>query len=40
VAQESVTEIISLTILNWVTPNIGAKRELLLKKQASGNTIH
>jgi hypothetical protein len=34
VAQQSVT-IISLTIINLVTPKAGAKRELLFNKPAS-----
>jgi hypothetical protein len=36
VAQQSVNKIISLTILDLVTPKAGAKQELLFNKQASG----
>jgi hypothetical protein len=37
VAQQSVAEIISLTIMNLVTPKVGAKHELLLNKPALAN---
>ena len=36
VAQQSVTKIISVTIVNLVTPKAGAKHELLLNEPASG----
>jgi hypothetical protein len=39
VAQESVTQIISLTILNLATPKAGAKHELLYNEPASGAFI-
>ena len=35
VAQQSVTQIISATIMNMVTPKAGAKREPLFNKPAS-----
>jgi hypothetical protein len=35
VAQQSVTKIMSLTIMNLVTPKAGAKHELLFNKPAS-----
>ncbi len=36
VAQHSVTKIITLAIVNLVTPKVGAKHELLFNKPASG----
>ncbi len=35
VAQQSVTQIISVTIVNLVTPKVWAKHELLFNKLAS-----
>jgi hypothetical protein len=35
VAQQSVTKIISLTIMKMVTPNAGTQRELLFNEVAS-----
>jgi hypothetical protein len=34
-SKQSVTKIISVTIMNWVTPKAGAKHELLFNKPAS-----
>ncbi len=39
VAQQSVTKIISVTVLNLVTPKAGAKHELLLNSQASQTSL-
>jgi hypothetical protein len=36
VAQQSVTKIITMTILNLATPKAGAKHEFLFNKPASG----
>jgi hypothetical protein len=35
VAQQSVTKIISPTIMNLITPKVGAKHELLFNEPAS-----
>ncbi len=37
-AEQSVTKIISASIMNLVTPKAGAKHELLFNKLASGAT--
>jgi hypothetical protein len=36
IAQQSVTKIISVTIMNLVKPKAGAKHELLFNEPASG----
>jgi hypothetical protein len=40
VAQQSVTKIVPLTIMNLVTPKVGDNHELLLNKPASGVANH
>jgi hypothetical protein len=40
VAQQSVTKIIFLTILNLVTPKAGVRRELLLNKVGLRSFYH
>ncbi len=38
-AQQSVTRHIALTVMNLVTPKVGAKRKLFFNKSASGLTV-
>ncbi len=40
IAQQSVTKIISLEVVNLVTPKPGAKHELLFNKPASVSEVH
>jgi hypothetical protein len=39
VAQQSVTQILTVTIMNLATPKVGAKHELLFNKLASDSYL-